>query len=543
MRITLTAHEGPGGNMSYRKSRLFFCHTIAAIITSLCLGGCSAEKQIFDRRSQGESQEEIDLAGSTSLPKNVIDAADVLHGMANYIVQDGVYDYFMTEDCALAVQIFGTCFANNPSSPYGIAWVPAAPKEIGVEYSDPFYGRGFGQGDFESPFRLAPGEAIVVVMGALPPNAKYFGNQTYLFDRAKASTSAPKNPLIAAAMNALESSYPADPNPDRIFLFASLGNSINSFRIAGSRPAASVNTYIHITATDQGVAAEIASALSSSSNAVFTELVPNNVKLGLGANADTLAFIGRYVPVNPSDPAVAAYQTNPPVAVLRVTPRSLPSPKPYGRPVYDERLGYSEWSMASAERALVAGVKAYFKQPLATSMTFGPATTNRGDFCIDNNLNCAGDTQDTAYTIGIPPVVLDSLQYFAIVGVNHNLTGNAAAYSGVQVYDVKTQAGVAGATNEKFSGTAAKYLSFVPITEPGLEYLTKNIDSFFVYLVGRQCGSNANCLQISNNQVATGAYAEFMERSYVAGGPATTYVGASYANVLPAMGVQIKLKP
>ena len=131
-----------------------------------------------------------------------------------FIVQEGklgVIDILGLYDAGY----LDSCYGNNPSTPYMLYWMPAAPGEtvdrsefieIGKAVGNKFLIEGL-----QDDFKLRPDEALVLV-GSTPPAAAYFSFCSYLFDR-----------VIAG---------------ERRTIFASLGDTLNHVRIntSGVRP-------------------------------------------------------------------------------------------------------------------------------------------------------------------------------------------------------------------------------------------------------------------------------------------------------------------
>ena len=84
-------------------------------------------------------------------------------------------------DCDSSCAIMHICYSNNPAAPYALPVLPTWPDE----WLDPVLAAGvFGptHEGYSTTCRLDPREAIVI-LGRLPPPAKYFGLQTNVFTR------------------------------------------------------------------------------------------------------------------------------------------------------------------------------------------------------------------------------------------------------------------------------------------------------------------------------------------------------------------------
>ena len=146
-----------------------------------------------------------------------------------YAVARGYVKLYTEADCDASYAIMHTCYSNNPAAPYVVPVLPTWPDE----WLDPRLAKGvFGptHKGYSTTFRLDPREAIVI-LGRMPPPAKYFGLQTNVFTRQGDynTESEPYEFLtvhkMAWLLNMFFAYLPWD--GDRIQLLASVGNSIN----------------------------------------------------------------------------------------------------------------------------------------------------------------------------------------------------------------------------------------------------------------------------------------------------------------------------
>ncbi len=113
-----------------------------------------------------------------SLPRDVNDEARLLAENLNrqgFEILHGSLELYTDDNCPASYQEMGMCYANNPAAPYVLVSLPPWKNE----FIDPATDTAFGYG-MRAPYRLDPREAIVI-LGRLPPQAKYFGLQSYLF--------------------------------------------------------------------------------------------------------------------------------------------------------------------------------------------------------------------------------------------------------------------------------------------------------------------------------------------------------------------------
>ena len=87
-----------------------------------------------------------------------------------YSVSQGSVMLF--NDCAQAVAVFNSCFADNPAAPYVIPEPPIDETYVDSKYAAPFSTDGANM-----IFRLADTDALVTLV-VLPPEAAYMGYQS-----------------------------------------------------------------------------------------------------------------------------------------------------------------------------------------------------------------------------------------------------------------------------------------------------------------------------------------------------------------------------
>lgn len=198
----------------------------------------------------------------------------------------------------------GTCYANNPASPY----VTAIVKSWKHEFVDPATVNAWGKTrpGYSTSYRLDPREAIVVY-GKMPPPARYMGRymglESYVFTKEWLTDDQPWDPSAHAEIQAIAPQLyqylfnlvPGDPS--RVQSFSSLSNSINNVVIR--RQAGSVwnkNRYFIIT-PDRAMKHAVLRSLRHvgvQKKKVFTEPIPPSHPLGLGRKADDFMTGIRY---------------------------------------------------------------------------------------------------------------------------------------------------------------------------------------------------------------------------------------------------------
>jgi len=212
-------------------------------------------------------------------------------------VSEGYFRLYTQDDCPDSYAAMGTCYFNNPAAPYVIYSVPPWSNE----YVDPATQLAFGQNEpgYSTTFRFDPREAVVI-LGTLPPPAKYFGLQSYIYTRqGKYDTdSLPYRFFEAVQPNILSTFFGVVPeNHKRVQLFASLSNSINNVVIEDQSGAAFNQERVFIITPDQFMNRTVRAALgvlSVEEKDIFTEPIPGNLRIGLNKRSDDFVTFIRY---------------------------------------------------------------------------------------------------------------------------------------------------------------------------------------------------------------------------------------------------------
>ena len=430
-----------------------------------------------------------------------------------YEVARGATKLFSIPDCQYAVAVLGNCMGNNPAAPYIMPTMPLWPDE----YVDEGLRGVLGPlpNDNWATHRMDKREAVLVV-GLLPPPARYFGIQTYVFSRAGAlNTSDPiyqKTLLDPVMHNLLFSVVPK--SPSRLLTFSSMGNSINNVTIERQSGAAFNQRRAFVISTDKGMAHEMTDAIVrarvSDKDEVFNEPVSSSIaRLGLGAEADDFMTIIRYAQPDDED-AAEAWRQERPIAVLRVRDRNTNAAEPWPKPVYDPKTARSELGLADNVSALVGAIKQQWGQPGAS---VGPFVSLQlsvdliGQHCLARPMNCLGDTQDTDYQLS-PTVIPDDNTVIAVAGTLGTVTGNAT-YVGLSVNRIVDLTAVANASDKDVQGSASAFSTAV-----------SNTDKLYVQYFARNCAGIAHCLTITEEMVPKGAAIKIIQRNYVVPGTA-----------------------
>ena len=397
-------------------------------------------------------------------------------------VLHGSLELYTEADCPASYQEMGLCYANNPAAPYVLVSLPAWSDE----FIDPATDTAFGYNK-RAPYRLDPREAIVI-LGRLPPPAKYFGLQSYLFTRQGEfdTTSKPYQDLAALNKPELLSRFftyvPQD--HQRIIQFASLGNAINNVVIAEQSGAAFDEKKAFIITPDRLMDAAVRQALKAlpvASQDIFTEPIPPGLNLGLEQAADDFVSVIRYaMPDDGGDPGTRsdAWRSKLPLAVLRIRDtRPGRQPVPFDPVVLEPRVSPTSIPCRASLNSLAAAVAARWGQPAALNnaqkfMVVQKAPFNLvGPECLKIGENCLADTQDTCYQYTLPLPMTDNIVYAAL-GALGTQTGNAT-YVGLGLTSSKRLLGFDNLSDPQLLGTANFYSSQVAQHRPALPLLLR----------------------------------------------------------------------
>lgn len=419
-----------------------------------------------------------------------------------YSVRRGSLKFIFKEDCETYVNISGSCYGNNPGTPYGLYQLPHIPGEAIEDLTE-----AAGTGGLGLEIRLRSNEAIVL-MGVTPPKAQYFGYTSYLFKTL-------------------------DRRGDGNFtsIFASLDDTLNpqSIRVGqrrlpplsrltpGAYDAAFEKDVIITTTGDKDTVRDIDIALNRAG-------VPKNIRnlqkisttyggilppvglfdAGLEADKDTLLFLHR-VAIFDDEEAQNNYLNNPPVVIFRITPDeckaegskrrednclvSESSNRPvtsindrFPIPIRARRNSKSENKYRNALDGLEAAVRAAHNVLAEVEVEQFPLN---GNLCILGFLQCLGDNSDTVYFVSRPEFAFpDDDSYYIIIGVNHMATGSSK-YSEVGSLDFSSLTGVA---------------SFNSVNDmPGSSSIYDGVDKseyLYALTVRRNCNGIQFCMEI-----------------------------------------------
>jgi hypothetical protein len=444
----------------------------------------------------------------TSLEQKVKDSEPTsLHGAE---VARGYWILFSTEDCKLPIKTVGNCYGNNPTAPYILPVVP--------QWEDEFVDRKLHhviaalQRNVSATYRFDEREALVV-LGVLPPPGAYFGLQTYVYSREGTIRTADsiyqRVKLIPDVRDLL---FTQTPNPSRVLVFASIGNSNNNVIIERQSGEAFNQERFFVITPDAVMEREMTSALLragvSDPKYVFTEHVSSElVRLGIGPEADDLLTVMRYALPAGGDANGATWRQQLPFAVLRVRDvNTARATEPYPTPAYDARSAISELGLGTDLGTLLGALKQQWGQPAAPAGSFINAFSYIdlvGQHCLGRPMNCLGDGQDTdTYRIS-PALGIEGGQVIAVLGTLATATGNAT-YVSLSVNRSAVLTGVANLSHLDLLGTAA-----------ALSGTVGNTGKFYIYYFARDCAGLANCLALPESIIPKGEAIKIIQRNYI----------------------------
>ena len=468
---------------------------------------------------------------------------------SGFEVSSGYFQLWRIEDCPQSFKVMGTCYFNNPSAPYVMSVVPYWPNE----FVDPATKGAFGstKPGYGTTFRFDPNEAIVI-FGVLPPQAAYFGLQTYLFTRKDKYRTDNITYRFITKIGAKDVFFHTVPGrPERIGSFDSLSNSNNN-AVIERQSGGSFNRFRYFIITpsrymDKQIR-RVLRNLSVPPEDIFTEGIPSNMKIGLDADADDFVSGIRYsMPYDgghegaPSD----TWRRNPPLVLLRIRGAQPHPARPY--PAWNEnspepRKAVSEEYLRSDLTRLANKVSESWGQPCASadcadkSGSFIDTQSHPfnlvGPLCDDIGMDCLGDTQDASYQF-LGGFGFDNDEIYAVMGSLGTATGNAT-YVSLGVNNFRLRLGAANIDGAKLMGSAN------PKWYPGVN----NSDKLYVYYFTRRCEglerlTHGFCLSVEDAEfvIPRGDKASLVERDYMAPG---TLRGPDSRLTLPSLVLKLK---
>lgn len=464
-----------------------------------------------------------------------------------YEVARGYWTLWSADDCKLPLQSVGFCYGNNPTAPYVLAVVPP--------WKDEFVDRSMqhaivqGQKGMVPSYRLGEREALVI-LAQLPPPARYFGLGTNVFTRQAGLN---KNDPVYVKLNTpatqdlLNIIFGASPNPDRLMMIATIGDTINNVVIDNQSHGSWGQPRFFVITPDEQMAKAMTEALQKAGvdkSLVFTEPVgfvdpndpskPDLVRLGYGHEADDFITYIRYS--MPNDPALGdQWREQLPLTILRVRDSNGgKAQEAFKIQQYEAKTAnFDETVLKDDLSSLVAAVKDYWRQDGVSGRPDAPALEFRsltlwvdliGQHCLGYDgppapspaeqitlprgpMDCLGDNQDDEPQISGGTYHLDDGQVIAVVGTLGTKTGNAT-YSSLSVNWFPELVGVLNSDDPVLEGSAEKFAGV--LSNPELQ------KKFYVYYYARDCsGLYPWCQEVPRKLVPRGDTIKIVQRNYI----------------------------
>ena len=410
-----------------------------------------------------------------------------------YEVERGYFKLYTEDDCPFSYEVLHTCLGNNPAAPYVLPILPPWPDE----WVDPATAGMVGPTaeGYNVSHRFDRREAIVI-LGLLPPPARYFGLQTYLLSSpGKWKKNSDQYVFVRDHLPAvLDTFFTKLPNnQERLQLFADLSDPINNVVIENGSDAVWDQVRYFIITPDESMEGTVRQALAGlgiPDREVFTEQIPAklgnfNIKIGLDEKSDDFATVLRYAMPDdggddgsPSD----AWRKDLPLVVLRIRDTRPPHQlQAYPWVGFEARYGTTPPEIALApELAILAEAVCHRWDQLCNLQDVAPLLNMEasrlsltGPACAQVGMNCLAPDQDAAYFMS-KRLWLPDDRVYALVGALSTQTGNAT-YVGLGLNSSATQQGFHNIDDDTLAGTADGYAS-VP-----------KHDLFFLQYFARDC--------------------------------------------------------
>ena len=439
---------------------------------------------------------------------------------SDYRVVQGTAFLLTNSECPKFISIFGTCFGQNPASPYIIPQPPIEDSYVDPRYATKFNTPGPNGQTTNLIYRLSDQDALVTIV-SYPPKAAYCGYITYLFTRESSNYAGitPPQPLPILRLLGLADRIKS-PDRNRYAIFGSIGNDVNNVIVQnqlGVSPWSNV-IVVYVTTSNQILAAALKQSAQDHGidpKSIFIEPIGSNVITGDGVEADDMWTVMRYA-IPESDRAAENWTKNLSrnVLVYKVSNPTLTVQR-YGNIDYTRRTVNTDEttfvpSLRTALKQLATLLQNYLtakqspseatNQPIMATTTNADGVPNGGlvgSVCIQYGTSCLGDDQDTSTYAALPVRDLQLEETAFVVGVNHNVPNlNNTRYVSLAVYNAARGFGVASSsqTNPQavgfdtgsLNGSAEGVLQALGISIPP-EYtdLMANLPNLYVTAIAR----------------------------------------------------------
>ncbi len=415
-----------------------------------------------------------------------------------YEVARGYFKLYTKDDCPYSYEVLKSCLGNNPAAPYVLPVVPAWPDEWVDRGTAGLIGPTVK--GYNASYRLDPREAIVI-LGELPPPARYFGLQTYLLSRpGEWNKGSDQYKFVAKYVPALLNTFftKLPKNDERLQLFADLSDPINNVVIKKGSGDVWDQVRTFVITPDENMNRAVRQALVGlgiRDKDVFTEQIPSRLgglpmAVGLTEGSDDFLTVLRYaMPVDGGGDRArsTAWRERLPLVVLRIRDtRPAHKPQPYPSVKFETRFGATPPEITYAPN-LITLAKAIcsrwgqpcdlegdaFNQRVPPLLNMRPALSWTGPECVKVGMNCLAPNEDAAYFMS-PRLPLPDDRVYAVVGALGTRTRNAT-YVGLGLNSSLTQLGFDNIDDDKLAGSADRYPQVL------------NHDRFFLQYFARDC--------------------------------------------------------
>jgi hypothetical protein len=298
-------------------------------------------------------------------------------------------------------------------------------------------------------FNFNEDEAVVII-GKTPPQCTYYSYRSYLFTRFE--------------------EFP--PSSTRIKLNASLGETNSLYRMRPDLPVDSMfgRKFALIMAGDSLIAMNIKNTILTTTPEIAAadihfDILPADglFQFGTSPMSDWGMFLHRVSLITDSA-AQNNYVNNPPVEILRLTPRQTPPQVLFSiHPFLSRSSGINEFYLLPDMNLLEQGIYNTYHTNYNIIWLQPSPWVIEGFSAIQQGLDALGDNHDALY-IETSDFQFRDNDIVLTYGVNHQLTGQSV-YTNATIYGTKYMAGYGGITNYQMEKSARQFVADTSIAD------------------------------------------------------------------------------